>query len=66
MEFGGKILGDNYRNKRLKDILSSNSKNAIQLSDYMKSFPALKKPVGHILVSHIQYNKLCLLIILKI
>ncbi|CAI6367798.1 unnamed protein product [Macrosiphum euphorbiae] len=37
------------RTKRLKDILSLNSKGAIQPSDYMKSFPALKNLSGYIL-----------------
>lgn len=46
------------RTKRLKDILSLNSKGAIQPSDYMKSFPALKNPSGYILVSIIQLNNI--------
>lgn len=39
-------------NKRLKNILNSNSKDDIILSDYMKTFPALKKPAGYNLVNN--------------
>lgn len=41
------------RTKRLKDVLSQNSKDSIQVCDYMKNFPALKKPAGFNLVSFI-------------
>jgi len=49
------------RQKRLKNVLDTNTKDLFTISDYMKKFPALKKPAGYNLVSYIliyyTYNK---------
>ncbi|KAF0707515.1 SAM domain-containing protein [Aphis craccivora] len=35
------------RQKRLKNVLDTNPKDLFTISDYMKKFPALKKPAGY-------------------